>query len=218
MKRRIEYDIDDIVSCFREDADRNFLGGDIVSLLPFWQKFLYSLDLILSKNISSKDSKLIDCKKGCYYCCIVNVSILEIEAYNISHFLYENNTDFNLKSLKNKLRFLSKDYYGLTDSERIISKRYCPFLNKEGACSIHSVRPLVCRAVTSTDVRDCKNSINSEVWGETIPILQNQIQRDIYDYAFIKIGEVHKTLGLESRSEEITQSVSKILTRTDKNF
>lgn len=91
--------------------------------------FYVQMDLI------AKDIKNVSCKKGCNFCCHINVDISETEAQLI---LIE--------------EVLSSDQVGIFKEQKDYtmqehSEKYspCGFLSELGECSIYSVRPLSCR-------------------------------------------------------------------------
>lgn len=84
-------------------------------------------------DIIAEISPLSVCKKGCNHCCYIDVPITEIEAKYI-----EKNTG--------KVVRLNHGNY------KPHGKRTpCTLLGSDGACSIYSYRPLVCRAYLTFD-------------------------------------------------------------------
>jgi Uncharacterised protein family (UPF0153). len=76
----------------------------------------------LVNDLSQENASRLHCKKGCHDCCIDDLSVFEIEAFNIRH--------FNEALLKTGIPH---------------QKGLCAFLDKNGACRIYNQRPYVCR-------------------------------------------------------------------------
>src|SRR3989344_2455979 len=64
----------------------------------------------------------LKCKKGCFGCCIDDLSVFEIEAENIK-----------------------KNYSAFLENEKPHAKGMCAMLDEKGACRIYESRPFVCR-------------------------------------------------------------------------
>ena len=79
---------------------------------------------IFLDDIFSFFGKFTPCRKGCSYCCYIEISISSIEAEYIENKL-------RIKQAPNLDR---KEFFGTP----------CPFLNNN-ACSIYKYRPFVCR-------------------------------------------------------------------------
>lgn len=84
-----------------------------------------------SKNINKKD---ITCRKGCSFCCHIDVDINEDEAAYIVHYCKENNIQINKEYLsKQPAKAREKTEYAR-----------CVFL-ENNECSIYEARPVMCR-------------------------------------------------------------------------
>lgn len=153
------------------------------------------------------DDLNLDCRAGCSHCCIVNVSVLQPEAASIAAHLANHRSDFELDDMHQKLSALERETRWLDDEERIMTKKNCAFLNDAGSCSIYPVRPLLCRAVTSTDASACKESLAMVSLGENVPVMANLIQRDIFETAFTSLGQALGNNNLDERSYRLTGSV-----------
>ncbi|MFS2106120.1 YkgJ family cysteine cluster protein [Ralstonia sp. Ralssp135] len=88
------------------------------------------------RKIYALVDKLVDaagpfvaCRRGCSDCCHINVNITEVEAQ-----LIEEQTGRGYKRLSTPVRHPADKFTGVP----------CPFL-ADGACSIYSVRPFMCR-------------------------------------------------------------------------
>ena len=51
----------------------------------------------------------------------------------------------------------------LEDEDRISWRETCPLLAADGRCSIHPVRPLSCRSLSSLDAADCRRALRERM-------------------------------------------------------
>jgi Fe-S-cluster containining protein len=153
----------------------------------------------------------IDCSKGCGYCCRLNIPTLPPEAWKIVSFIRNNFNIDEFSYLIDKIHNNAFQIKYLDDDDRIACKIECIFLNSEKSCSIYPVRPVLCRSVTSLDREDCKRALESVFTGEHHTILMNTFVKNLYNDLFIAITDFLESVGLSSKSEEITQAVKNIL-------
>jgi len=157
------------------------------------------------------DDKRIACRAGCEHCCIVNVAVLLPEARAIARFLKNRLPTDALDKLLGRLSRLDRDTRWLDDEERIMLRERCAFLNQEKSCSIYPVRPLLCRAVTSTDATACREALAMVAMGDNRTILSHLAQRDIFETAFSSFGETLEKYGRDHRSRRLTGAVRNFL-------
>lgn len=81
-------------------------------------------------KIQKKHSVVMECKAGCFKCCMTDISVFEIEADRITDW-------FSALNESSKVDLLKK-WNGP------VEKGACTFLY-EGQCSIYEARPLICR-------------------------------------------------------------------------
>jgi Fe-S-cluster containining protein len=153
----------------------------------------------------------IDCRAGCAHCCIVNVSVLLPEAESIAEHLFEQRTSGELLDLYQAIRHLEKQTHHLDEEERIMAREKCAFLSSEGDCSIYPTRPLLCRAITSTDATACKEALAMVAMEENQPILANLLHQQIFETAYTSFSEVLAASGHDSRGYRLTASVRQLL-------
>jgi Fe-S-cluster containining protein len=79
------------------------------------------------RDIPDKVRREISCKKGCSFCCHINVDVTEVEVKLIQKYAEERKMEIN--------------YEAAADPNRSA----CPFLSVNGKCSVYKVRPLACR-------------------------------------------------------------------------
>lgn len=105
--------------------------------LELYRMILKMFDKELGEERKPYD-KYIKCKKGCSFCCHINVDVTEVEAKLVWDYVQEHNIPVN-EALLEKQRYLGND-------ERMLSPdSKCAFLSAEGTCNIYPVRPLECR-------------------------------------------------------------------------
>jgi uncharacterized protein len=91
-----------------------------------------------------------DCKKGCAWCCYFEVDAFPQETFRIVRELQSRgDTAPTVAALESYVE-KTKDARNFRRSEP------CPFL-VENACSIYTVRPMMCRKCNSLDVEKCKD-------------------------------------------------------------
>ena len=93
----------------------------------------------------------------------------------------------------------------LEDGERIHDHLACPLLDEKGRCSIHPVRPLACRGLSSLDAGDCRRAVSER--GEDGPgsVRMNLLQQKaLYDEAIAALAEALRARGLDARCRDIS--------------
>lgn len=97
----------------------------------------------------------IACRRGCSTCCQAKVLVVAPEILRIGAYLRKTKTDEELKDLLELVRQVDTKTRGLSRAARAEVHVSCPLLATDGGCSIHEVRPLVCRSWTSYDAGAC---------------------------------------------------------------
>lgn len=111
-----------------------------------------------------------DCKKGCAYCCHLNVDVLSIEMNYIWKRVIKYLTPEQLIDIKKQARINYEVKNKLNYENRLLSRQPCAFLDKSTkSCMIYEDRPLSCRGMYSGDVKMCeegmKGSHDNMFWG-----------------------------------------------------
>lgn len=105
----------------------------------------------------------LDCKRGCNHCCHWTVSVSDAEAALIRKTLKKHPQK---KRLEQRLKQTAEKIKGMDPAQRGQAKIPCAFLDdKDGACSIYEVRPLSCRAYTSSSLAACQAALVTSVGG-----------------------------------------------------
>jgi Fe-S-cluster containining protein len=173
---------------------------------------LTAQSLAEDQNNNLSDTVHIACAPGCDRCCVVNVAVLAPEADAIAEFLHQTLTATELCSLREKLNNLNTHTRWLDDEERIMSNYRCAFLDSHGSCFVYPVRPLLCRSVNSTNPEDCRTAMSMLAFGEDHPITSCLLQKEIFETAFIGLGQALKKCGLDDRSFRLCGAVLHRLT------
>ncbi|PLX78705.1 MAG: YkgJ family cysteine cluster protein [Desulfuromonas sp.] len=164
---------------------------------------------------SGFDTSMVACEPGCGSCCEVNVAVLEPEVALIVHHLRAERDASDLQLLAEKAATLASRVNGLDDEERLFLREKCIFLDRDGCCSIHPVRPLLCRSVTSTDPERCRDAIAMVALGETVQVMTHLDQQEFYQQAFVGLATAMKRHGLPSRSGNLCETAARLLNNPD---
>jgi hypothetical protein len=145
------------------------------------------------------------CAKGCASCCTVNVGALAPEGAAVAAFLRRGVPPEALAGQAARLLRFHDQVRWLEDGERIRAGLRCPFLDGQGACSIHPVRPLACRALTSLDAADCRRALQERGEGDGPgTVRMNLLQKVLYDEAHAALGEALARRGLDARRRDVS--------------
>ncbi len=191
------------LACARTASDVGTLMGEVTAYA----------EGVLDERLGPEEKAPIACRAGCSACCGVNVAVLVPEAIAIAEFIRETFVEGALAEMRARVDWLAERVRWVDDEERIRLRIRCAFLDERGWCSIHPVRPLLCRALTSTDPEQCRRALGSGSYDEEEPILQNITQRLIMEGAFRGIGKGLERLGIDNRSMELARAVRTFLDR-----
>lgn len=121
------------------------------------QTAAYNFALEIDKFIEETKpprGRTVSCKKGCSYCCYMNVDITTEEAILILSYCKEKNIPIDWETLE-KQKLLDVD----THVKAPKNIRRCIFLDKKENCKIYEHRPISCRKMYSLDnPQDCDSS------------------------------------------------------------
>jgi hypothetical protein len=93
----------------------------------------------------------------------------------------------------------------LDDGERIRERLACPFLDGARSCSIHPVRPLACRSISSLDPAECRRAM--AVRGDDDPgatVRMDLLQLEVHEAALGALARALGARGLDVRMRDVT--------------
>jgi len=160
---------------------------------------------------SREQLDLIACHAGCSACCNLNVAVLVPEALTIAAYLRERENDPNFAIVTEKLEKLARYLRWVDDEERIRLQVPCAFLDQLGWCTIHPVRPLMCRGIAATDPPQCRRSLTTNCMDDEEPVMMNLVQKFLYDEAFRLVAAALERHGLDPRGMELHAGVQAFL-------
>lgn len=163
----------------------------------------------------SPEASRVACGPGCGACCILNVSVLIPESITIAWFIQKHFTDEVRHKLIDRLRELSIKTSGVDDEDRIFMHEECAFLDGQGSCSIHDVRPLMCRAVTSTNPEACREGLAMAPLLGSPVIEMNMFHKNMIDTVYSELANALEELGLDHRPRRLSSSVLALLTEPE---
>lgn len=194
------------------------LPGDsdgVASLLTVLKRLFVTTETLIQQH-EDGDRSLLACRAGCQDCCVVNVSITLLEGIAISRFIQQWG-EAERAEVKQKLDLLWCAVRGLEDDERLMARKKCAFLDKQGCCTIYPVRPLFCRSISSTDVEACRTAVTGQIFGGTEPVLMHQFQLQLYKTAFLAVADGLEKGGLDGRSFQLCGLVRYLLNHPDQD-
>lgn len=154
----------------------------------------------------------VACGPGCGACCILNVSVLLPEAITIARYLKRHFSAEERKPLIDRLADLNRKTKWVDDEERLFMHEPCAFLDEQGSCMIHAVRPLLCRSITSTDPASCRESIAMAPLDGAPVIEMDLFHKKVFDTVYCELSNALEELGLDHRPRRLSASVLALMT------
>lgn len=170
-----------------------------------------SLALAVSECAAAADElcckRPIACTSGCPYCCVLNVSILLPEGMIIANWLRERYPQSKLDTVRDRISGHCRRVRWMEDDERITKQVACPLLDVDGNCTIHPVRPLVCRAVASLDSTSCREAFSPIITDEQRRVSADLLRQTVFDEAFMALARSFRHCGVDDRSIELGSGI-----------
>lgn len=130
-------------------------------LPPAWLYALMSQSFALSDGIVERmGTDVLACKKGCSWCCSLEVRVSAPEVFAIADYLRHTLPAEELQGLRARLADLAPRARQASSAARQRLRIRCPLL-VDNRCSVYPVRPIACRGWNSTDARACEISYDS---------------------------------------------------------
>ncbi len=160
-------------------------------------------------------SSRIACGPGCGACCVLNVAVLFPEAVAISRFIQRRFSVGEIARLRTRMQDLLVRTRWLDDEERLFLRVPCAFLDQQGSCMIHPVRPLLCRAVTSTDAQVCRDAIAMVALHGAPSVEMDLFHKQLIDTVYCEFGWTLQFLGFDHRPMRLATAVLALLDDPD---
>lgn len=161
------------------------------------------------------DPRPVACRAGCPYCCVLNVTVLPIEAAAIAVRLAGGLTADGLDALIGRLDRQRRTVRWVEDGERVRRQISCPFLDGAGGCSIHPFRPLLCRGVTSPDSALCREALDPSDFDAPHVVPMELVRKTVMDETFRALSRAAAACGMENRGMELAAGVWAFLARPE---
>uniref|UniRef100_A0A831U1R6 YkgJ family cysteine cluster protein n=1 Tax=Geobacter metallireducens TaxID=28232 RepID=A0A831U1R6_GEOME len=166
---------------------------------------------LLAARLTAEERRLMACGPGCAVCCRVNVTVLLPEAIAIAAYLEDTRGSEEFTHLKMRIAATAARVRWMDEEERIRAGIPCPFLDGRGWCAIHPVRPLTCRALSSTDPEQCRLALASQGSDEEETIVVNIFQKFLMEETFRALSAAMEKSGLDITGRELSRSVARCL-------
>jgi Fe-S-cluster containining protein len=116
------------------------------------------------------------CQPGCDSCCHLHmVFVSPLEALRLATHLRETLASEELAALTARMREFAERIAEMTVDDRAAARVPCPLLDKHGACSVHSARPLLCRGYNSCDLGGCLAAFEAGTAKTRLPCNAEQV-------------------------------------------
>jgi Fe-S-cluster containining protein len=195
-------------------ADGHLAGmPDIEELAAMLAEAASITEQTLTAIQTREQLNLIACHAGCSPCCNLNVAVLMPEALTIAAYLRERENSPLFAAIAGKVEKLARYLHGVDDAERIRLQVPCAFLDQRGWCTIHPVRPLMCRGIAATDPAQCRRSLTTNCMDDEEPVMLNLVQKFLYDEAFRLVAAALERHGLDPRGMELHAGVQAFIDR-----
>jgi Fe-S-cluster containining protein len=201
--------MEDLLTSFRGDVTR--MADDVFAFLSptegAFALLLQEVDARVAVELRRRHPPVAPpaCGPGCATCCTINVGTLAVEGAAAAAFLRAELPPGEAERRAGALLEFHAYVRWLDDGERIRCGIACPFLDAHRACSIHPVRPLACRAVSSLDAGDCRRALAER--SEDEPggmVAMDLLQRALYETALATLAEGLAARGLDARRRDVS--------------
>lgn len=200
--------MEDPVSGCGRDVER-IVEGVLGTMTPSEETFAIVLDLVEDRVARALQGPRIAatpaCRPGCALCCTINVGALGVEGAAAAGYLRRALGPARAGDRAAALLRFHDRVRWLEDAERIRERLRCPFLDEAQRCSIHPVRPLACRAITSVDPEACRQALADRAGEDgdgTVPM--DVLQRALYEAALEALTSALAARGIDTRRRDVS--------------
>ncbi len=156
------------------------------------------------------------CKAGCHYCCFEQVNVTPPEVFALVDHMEVNWPAGKRRSFHRKLRAAAEKSRDLDHDGYFAARIPCPLLDPQGRCSAYEVRPLMCRAYNSLDVKACEEAAkNAHKSAYERGVRTNGTIHGIMDGVFGGLQEALRKAGLQDFLPNLTVALNQALERPD---
>jgi Fe-S-cluster containining protein len=201
--------MDDLLASCRDDVAR--MADELFAFLPptegAFALLVGEVEARVAAELARRRPPVAPpaCGPGCAACCTINVGALAVEGAAAAAFLRTALPSAEAPRRAEALLEFHARVRWLEDAERIRLRLACPFLDARGACSIHPVRPLACRAVSSLDAGDCRRALDERCDDEAGGLVaMDLLQRALYETALAALVEALAARGLDARRRDVS--------------
>jgi Fe-S-cluster containining protein len=187
------------------------MADDLFAFLPptegAFALLLQEIDARIASELRRREPPVAPpaCGPGCATCCTINVGTLALEGAAAAAFLRAELPPGEAERRAGALLEFHAQVRWLDDGERIRCSIACPFLDARRACSIHPVRPLACRAVSSLDAGDCRRALDERCDDEAGGLVtMDLLQRALYEVALDTLAGSLAARGLDARRRDVS--------------
>jgi Fe-S-cluster containining protein len=176
--------------------------------------FAANLTERLASASDPQKRRLPVCCAGCDACCRVHaVFVAPPEILRIAAYLAASRTADEIAELRERVRELAPRLAEMSLEERAKSRTPCPLLDEStGQCTVHPVRPLLCRGYNSYDVEACRHQLYTADLGAPPPGDVEQAAAHKYVFAGLVLGA---GLARVSGPLELVSALHVALSETD---
>jgi Fe-S-cluster containining protein len=198
---------DEIARCARDvaAAAEELLGAALPPSEPAFAALLERVEERVAASLALRPPGAPACGPGCDACCTVNVGTLAFEGAAIAAHLRARLGEAGARAAARDLLAFHDRVRWLEDAERIREGLACPFLDGARACSIHPVRPLACRSISSLDPAECRRALRERAEDDEPGLVRmDLLQRGLYEEAIGALAATARQRGLDGRARDVS--------------
>jgi Fe-S-cluster containining protein len=150
------------------------------------------------------------CRKGCSWCCHgLKIHIGAHEAILLAKTVRAR-PDF--EATQERVRAAAAAFRTSSPAQRWAAQPACPFLGDDGACTVHDVRPIQCRAYHSLDALACERGHKAQ---DPEPQQLDTFRSAVYAAVGFGVGQALSERGLDTRPLELSNAALVALEERD---